>query len=163
MTIRPTTYADIPDLQAIFAHARQQMLCDGNPDQWGNNYPSREQVVEDIQRGVSYVMEEDRVVCATFVFIIGEDPTYDIIDDGSWLNDLPYGTIHRIASNGKIKGVFGAVLDWCSAYCSNIRIDTHQDNARMLHLIEKHGFTRCGIIYTRDNSPRVAYQRIVNS
>ena len=90
MTIRPTTYADIPDLQAIFAHARQQMLCDGNPDQWGNNYPSREQVVEDIQRGVSYVMEEDRVVCATFVFIIGEDPTYDIIDDGSWLNDLLY-------------------------------------------------------------------------
>ena len=157
MTIRPATYDDIPVLLAIFYYARQQMIWDGNPDQWDDNYPSREQLEEDIRRGVSYVIEQDGVVCATFVFVEGDDPTYDIIDDGAWLNDLPYGTIHRIASSGKIGGVFGCVLDWCTAHCNNIRIDTHQDNARMLHLIEKHGFTRCGIIYTCDHSPRVAY------
>ena len=161
MTIRPATYDDVPVLLAIFYYARQQMIWDGNPDQWGDNYPSREQVEEDVQRGVSYVIEQDGGVCATFVFVEGDDPTYDIIDDGAWLNDLPYGTIHRIASSGKIKGVFGYVLDWCTERCNNIRIDTHHDNARMLHLIEKYGFTRCGIIYTRDHSPRVAYQKIV--
>ena len=161
MTIRPTTYADIEALMAIFAHARAQMIADGNPTQWVDGYPSREQIESDIQRGVSYVVEHNGQPCATFVFIIGEDPTYAYIEDGNWLDDtLPYGTIHRIASNGEQRGIFPFVLNWCSAQCSNIRIDTHQDNTRMIRLIEQALFTRCGIIYTRDNSPRMAYQSL---
>ena len=39
MTIRPTTYADIEALQAIFDYARAQMAVDGNPTQWGDGYP----------------------------------------------------------------------------------------------------------------------------
>ena len=161
MTIRPTTYADIEVLLDIFAYARAQMIADGNPTQWGDGYPSREQLESDIQRGVSFVVEKEGKPCATFVFIIGEDPTYSYIEDGEWLNDtLLYGTIHRIASNGEHRGVFHTVLHWCSAQCSNIRIDTHQANKRMIHLIEQAQFIRCGIIYTRDNSPRIAYQRV---
>ena len=161
MTIRPSTYADIDALMAIFAYARAQMAADGNPTQWGDGYPSHEQLMSDIQRGVSYVVEHNNHPCATFVFIIGEDPTYAYIEDGNWLDDtLPYGTIHRIASNGQERGIFLFVLNWCSAQCGNIRIDTHQDNARMIHLIEQANFTHCGIIYTRDNSPRIAYQRV---
>ena len=161
MTIRPTTYADIDALLAIFAHARAKMIADGNPTQWGDDYPSREQIESDIQRGVSYVVEHNGHPCATFVFIIGEDPTYHYIEDGEWLDDtLPYGTIHRIASNGQQPAIFPFVLNWCSAQCPNIRIDIHQDNARMIHLIEQAQFTRCGIIYTRDHSPRIAYQKI---
>ena len=161
MNIRPTTYADIDALLAIFDYARAQMAADGNPTQWGDSYPTREQLENDIQRGVSYVIEHKGVPCATFVFIIGDDPTYAYIEDGQWLDDtLPYGTIHRIASNGQQRGIFRTVLDWCSAQCSNIRIDTHQANARMIHLIEHNQFTRCGIIYTRDHSPRIAYQKI---
>ena len=161
MTIRPTTYADIDALMAIFAHARAQMAADGNPTQWGDDYPSREQLVSDIQRSVSYVVEHNGQPCATFVFIIGEDPTYHYVEDGNWLDDtLPYGTIHRIAYNGQERGIFPFVLHWCSAQCSNIRIDTHRANMRMKHLIKKTGFTYCGTIYTRDHSPREAYQRL---
>ena len=164
MTIRPTTYADIEALMAIFAHARAQMAADGNPTQWGDDYPSREQIESDIQRGVSYVVEHNSQLCATFVFIIGKDPTYAYIEDGNWLDDtLPYGTIHRIASNGQERGIFPFVLNWCTAQCPNIRIDTHQDNARMIHLIEQANFTHCGIIYTRDYSPRIAYQNLGTS
>ena len=106
-------------------------------------------------------METDGKLCATFVFIIGKDPTYDMIEDGTWVDDeLPYVTIHRIASSGQHKGVFNIVLRWCTACCTNIRIDTHQDNQRMIRLIERAAFSRCGIIYTRDHSPRVAYQRL---
>ena len=165
MTIRPTTYADIDALMAIFAYARAQMIADGNPTQWGDGYPTREQLEEDIQRSVSYIIEHKGVPCATFVFIIGADPTYQYIEGGQWLDDtLPYGTIHHIASNGEQQGIFRTVLDWCSAQCSNIRIDTHQANARMIHLIEQADFRRCGIIYTRDSSPRIAFQKVsVNS
>ena len=161
MTIRPTIYADMDALLAIFAHARQQMAADGNPTQWGDGCPSRQQLEEDIRRGVSYVVEIDGKVCATFVFVVGKDPTYQIIEDGTWLDDtLPYGTIHRIASNGQQREIFHTVLDWCTTNCTNIRIDTHQENQRMIHLIEKAGFSRCGIIYTRGGSPRIAYQRL---
>ena len=161
MTIRPTTYADIEVLLDIFTYARAQMIADGNPTQWGDGYPSREQLEHDIQRGMSYIVEHKGQPCATFVFIIGEDPTYHYIEDGQWLdNTLPYGTIHRMASNGQQRGIFLFVLHWCSAKCKNIRIDTHKDNQRMIHLIEQANFTRCGIIYTRDNSPRIAYQRV---
>ena len=59
MTIRPTTYADIDALMAIFAHARAQMAADGNPTQWGDGYPSRKQIESDIQRGVSYIVEHN--------------------------------------------------------------------------------------------------------
>jgi hypothetical protein len=162
MLIRLATCADIDLLLPIFAHARELMAADGNPTQWGEGYPARQQLEEDIRCGVSYVIEQDGAVCATFVFIIGKDPTYDIIDDGAWLDDEHmYGTIHRLASNGVLEGVFGEVLDWCTARCSNLRIDTHQDNRRMIYLIERAGFVRCGIIYTRDHSPRVAYQRVL--
>ena len=162
MTIRPSIYSDIDVLLTIFAHAREQMAADGNPTQWGDGYPSCQQLEEDIRRGVSYVIEQDGEVYATYVFIIGDDPTYDIIEDGTWLNDeQPYGTIHRIASNGQVMGVFDTILRWCTARCNNLRIDTHQDNLRMIHLIEKAGFSRCGIIYTRGGSPRIAYQRLL--
>ncbi|MBR5854625.1 MAG: GNAT family N-acetyltransferase [Paludibacteraceae bacterium] len=161
MLIRPTTYADIDALLAIFAYARQQMAADGNPTQWGDGYPAREQLKEDIQRGVSYVIEHEGYICGTFVFILGNDPTYYLIEGGAWLDDiLSYGTIHRIASNSSCKGIFHTVLEWCTTQCANIRIDTHADNHRMIYLIEKEGFTRCGIIYTRDQSPRIAYQRL---
>ena len=116
MIIRPTTYADLDALLAIFAYARAQMAADGNPTQWGDGYPTHEQLEEDIHRGVSYVIEHKGVPCATFVFIIGDDPTYAYIEDGQWLdNTLPYGTIHRIASNGQRRGIFRTILDWCSA------------------------------------------------
>ena len=96
MTIRHTTYADIDALLAIFAYARKQMAADGNPTQWGDGYPSCEQLESDVQRGVSYVVEHNGQPCATFVFIIGEDPTYAYIEDGEW-RTTPYPMVRSIA------------------------------------------------------------------
>jgi hypothetical protein len=59
ITIRPSIYSDIDVLLTIFAHAREQMAVDGNPTQWGDGYPSSQQLEEDIRRGVSYVIEQD--------------------------------------------------------------------------------------------------------
>ena len=88
MLIRSATYADIDALLAIFAHARQQMAADGNPTQWGDGYPERSQLLDDIQRNVSYVIEHEGHICGTFVFILGDDPTYHLIEDGAWLDDI---------------------------------------------------------------------------
>ena len=98
----------------------------------------------------------------TFAFITGEDPTYKIIREGEWLNDEFYGTIHRIASNGKQRGILKTACDFCFQLVDNIRIDTHKDNLPMLKALKETGFTQCGVINCRDGSPRIAFQKTKN-
>lgn len=88
----------------------------------------------------------------------GADPTYDYIEDGAWLNDEPYVTIHRIASSGISHGIFRIASDFCKTLSDNVRVDTHNDNKIMQGRIEREGFERCGIIYVDDGTPRIAYQ-----
>lgn len=160
MTIRKATFGDLDKILAIYAYAREQMRLAGNPSQWGFHYPSIEIVQKDIKNGNSYVIIDKKdEICAVFVFIIGEDPTYQNIEDGNWLNHDAYGTIHRVAGNGKQTGVLRVCLQYCEDKMSNIRVDTHEDNCIMQHLLEQNGYQRCGRIYVADGSPRIAYQK----
>lgn len=155
--IRHTAIEDIPVIEKIFEAAREYMRRTGNPTQWKDNRPSMALVRADMDNGNSYVCEADGVVEATFAFIVGADPTYTDID-GAWLSDAPYGTVHRVASSGRVKGIAKAVFDWCKSQGVDVRIDTHRDNASMLHVIEKAGFVRCGVIIVDDGTPREAFQ-----
>ena len=92
-----------------------------------------------------------------FTLLEGAEPAYEIIEGGNWLNNAPYITIHRIAGDGQAHGLFQCAADYCKDFSKNVRIDTHADNQIMQKLIEKSGFTRCGIIYVKDGSPRIAY------
>ena len=166
MTIRKTTTADIETIMNIFAHARAFMTEHGNPTQWAaRNWPPRDIVLEDLERGKSYVCEEDGRVVGTFFFDFGKDiePTYARIEGGSWSADRPYGVIHRIASDGTVRGVGKFCIDWALQRCGYLRIDTHADNIVLRSLLEKKGFRYCGIIYVRNGtSPRMAYDRIID-
>lgn len=158
--IRKGTLADIDAIMACYDSARRFMRASGNLSQWINGYPSRELVREDISKEVCYVgIDEDGEIVMAFAFILGEDPTYTVIEDGEWLNDLPYGTIHRLGSNGKYNGVLRMCVDFCMERINNLRLDTHAENSIMQHAAEKLGFKRCGIIYCIDESPRIAYQK----
>ncbi|MBQ0058056.1 MAG: GNAT family N-acetyltransferase [Bacteroidales bacterium] len=158
MTIRKATHSDIPRMMEIFAIARRFMAETGNPNQWAETYPSVEQLTDDISRGDSFVcMDEGRIVAA-FVLRGGNDPTYDIIYDGAWKNDRPYATIHRIASNGEVKGIFRLAMDYALQHYQTIRIDTHRDNRVMRNALEKFGFEYCGIIHCWNGAERLAYQ-----
>ena len=156
--IRKTRIEDLKRVAEIFEVARQKMRDIGNPTQWGTNRPSMSLVENDIKNGNSYVVTDDGKVVATFAFIVGEDPTYLDIEEGKWLSDLPYGTIHRIASDKGVKGVFPFVIDYVKRTGLDIRIDTHKDNSVMIHQILKMGFKYCGIITVDDGTLRNAYQ-----
>ncbi|MDE7310398.1 MAG: N-acetyltransferase [Eubacterium sp.] len=161
MNIRKASIQDLGQLLSIYAHAREQMRAAGNPGQWKDSYPSSDLVKKDIQNGSSYVVTENGEIFAVFVFMIGDDPTYAIIENGSWLNENPYGTIHRLAADGRKKGIFRCCLSFCEARTDNIRADTHACNRTMQHLLETNGFQKCGRIYVADKSPRIAYQKVV--
>jgi hypothetical protein len=144
---------------AVYAYARIQMKKSGNPNQWGDSRPSAEAIMTDIRRHHSFLIAEDTEICGVFSFMIGKDPTYAIIENGDWLNDAPYGVIHRIASNGRRNGIMDFVLNYCESQIANIRIDTHKDNTIMQHILERHHYTKCGTIYVDDGTPRIAYQK----
>ncbi len=159
--IRKAEYEDMPRILEIYDRARAFMAQQGNPNQWGKTNPPRETLQEDISAGNLYTVENESCIHGVFYFKVGEDPTYLRIFDGKWICDAPYGTIHRIASDGS-GGIFAACVAFCSRLCSHLRIDTHEDNRVMQHLITKAGFTRCGIIYIADGTPRIAYERTEN-
>ena len=50
-------------------------------------------------------------------------------------------------------------MDWAFRQCGNLKIDTHRDNHIMQHLLERKGFTYCGIIHTDNGAERLAYQK----
>ena len=94
--IQKATLAQLPEILKLYAQARMFMAQNGNPDQWGNAYPPQEMIRADIENGKSYVNLENGHIRAVFYFAVEEDPTYSYIE-GAWLNDAPYGVIHRIA------------------------------------------------------------------
>lgn len=158
MIIQKAKLEDIPQMLDIFSVARKFMADTDNPNQWAENYPSVEQLTNDISTGDSYICMVDNEIVATFVLRGGIDPTYDIIYDGAWTNNNPYATIHRIASNGKIKGIFSSVMKYALQHYKTIRIDTHRDNMIMQNAITKEGFRYCGIIHCWNGEERLAYQ-----
>ncbi len=159
MEIRKSTLQDLDAMLQVYETARAYMAEHGNPTQWGTSYPERDMLVGDIRRGESYVMLDGRRIVGTFAFIIGPDPTYRVIEDGAWHYDDPYGTIHRLASDGSVKGIAKACFDYCGERMDHLRVDTHRNNLTMQGAIEKCGFQRCGIIYQPDGTDRIAYDR----
>ena len=164
MKIRKTSMSDFDRIMSIYAYARDFMAKHGNPDQWGpTNWPPADLIRQDIQHGNSYVCVNDAdEVIGTFFFICGMDiePTYRNISDGAWMDPSPYGVVHRIASDGTVKGTGSFCVNWAYDQCGHLRIDTHGKNRVMQNMLNKLGFVHCGTIYVEeDNDPRLAYEK----
>lgn len=189
MEIRKAKIEELESIMEIYKRARTFMAEHGNPYQWGDDKPSREQIKCDIKDGKCYVcvvkkaiennsvsktsiefipMEtsvneseftEQETIAAVFYYAVEEEPTYKEIFEGGWKSNNPYGVVHRIASAGTVKGAGEFCIHWALMQCSNLRIDTHEDNTVMQTLLKKCGFKYCGIIYLEDGTSRLAFQR----
>ena len=158
LSIRKASPDELGRLMEIYRTAQDYMIATGNPNQWGHFNPPEERVKEDIRTGISHVIFDESGIHGVFAMCAGEDPTYSYIENGSWLNDGPYITVHRIASDQKVHGVFDCAIEYCKARADNIRIDTHAENRIMQKLIKRNGFKECGTIYLANGSPRMAFQ-----
>ncbi|MBI0143444.1 N-acetyltransferase [Bifidobacterium sp. W8116] len=185
--IRHATMDDFEAIMPIYAYARKRMAETGNPRQWGDKYPLPERIREDIAGGHTMLLVDDAAgmdqipedpvypepeldehkgsherIIGVFALFHDPEPDYKVID-GSWLDDRPYTTIHRVAASGLGRHAAGDLLDWSMRRYENIRADTGLKNYAMQHILETHGFTRCGNIIMPENKEienvRVAYQR----
>ena len=160
-TIREARPSDMANIQQVIDAAKGIMRASGNMLQWQGNYPSEEVLLHDMERHGGFVILDDERIVGYFAFLPSPDPTYSTIYQGEWLDDvLPYHVVHRIASYPDAHGIFASLLDFCFAREPNLRIDTHHDNSIMQHVLLKHGFSYCGIIYLTNGDERLAYQKI---
>lgn len=152
--------SDLPQLLELYAFAREFMKRTGNPNQWKDKTPRKEVLEANICAGQLYVFRNGERIVGAFALIIGKDPTYAVIEQGAWRSEREYGTLHRIAGNGTVHGLFRRIVAFSEQKIRHLRIDTHEDNRIMQHLIEQNGFQKCGIIYTDDGTARIAYEKL---
>ncbi len=151
--------ADLPRILKIYDIAKAYMCANGNPNQWNGAYPDPETLRTDIEKQRLYVYKKDGHIHGVFMLLLEEEPTYAYIEDGSWREETPYGTIHRLAGDGEVRGLFTKCVAFCESKVKYLRADTHFDNHTMQHLLERNGFERRGIIYLKNGDPRIAYQK----
>ena len=151
--------ADLPRILEIYDIAKAYMRANGNPNQWNGAYPDLETLRTDIEKQRLYVYKKDGRIHGVFMLLLEEEPTYAYIEGGSWREETPYGTIHRLSGDGEVKGLFAKCVAFCEKKVPYLRADTHFDNHTMQHLLEKNSFERRGIIYLKNGDPRIAYQK----
>ena len=163
MDIIAAQLEDIDQVMLIIEQAKQIMRANGNQTQWINGYPSREIIAADIRNQDAFVCLVNTEIVGYFCLIIGSDPepNYKVIEEGAWLNNSPYGVIHRLASSGTVKGIARKAFDFAFSQINTVRVDTNHDNIPMQKFLSNSGFTYCGIIYVSDGSPRDAFQKII--
>ena len=161
LTVKTAQLCDLPRILAIYETARAFMRKTGNPTQWADGSPHEHVLRDDIAKGQLFAVCCGERTVGAFALIAGEDPTYAVIENGAWPNSLPYGTLHRVGSDGSCRGVFAAAVRFAEMRHSELRVDTHADNKVMQSAIAKQGFGYCGIIYVADGTPRLAYHKSV--
>jgi len=166
---RKTDKEDLNAIMKIIDAAKMYLKTQKIP-QWQDGYPNRESFLSDMEKGNSYILEENGKVVATIAVCFDGDAAYDTIYDGSWLtNGQPYVAIHRVAvdASKKGKGLAGIMIEEVVKMCkergiASIKNDTHRLNHSMQGMLIKNGFVRCGMIYLNHGEERIGYERVID-
>lgn len=153
MRLKQARIEDFDQIITILKDGANQ-LAERGVDQWQGDYPSPDQVKEDIENGYAFlVVSQDGETIGAISIVEAPDHSYDKLD-GEWLLDTQnYVVIHRVAIHSQHVGhgyatkLLTEVINYIRdnrTDIDSIRIDTHEDNTAMQHLIDKMGFKRVG-------------------
>lgn len=162
MNIRQANEGDFENICAVFEFAKRYMRENGNLKQWADGYPYPETIHKDISEGICYVCEDNEEIIGVFTLFDGPDPYYGKIMGKQWLNDNPYGVVHRIAVLRNRGGVASECFSFCEEKYTDLRIDTHEDNTPMRNFLTKRGFVQCGTVFIENGEERIAFHKTVN-
>ena len=167
MEFRKSTKEDLKDIMAIIRDA-QAYFKNNDIDQWQNGYPNEDSILSDIESKESYVLVDDNEIIGTAYLSFAGESDYDVIYEGKWLSHEDYAVVHRIAVKNDLKGkgIAGEIFKAIEKIClerdiHDIKIDTHRDNKSMQRFLEKQGFTRCGVVYLKDKSERIGFEKLI--
>ena len=140
------------------AHQREQGFI-----QWIDGYPNVEVIADDIKLNRGYLLTDNQIPIGYMCIDFHGEPVYNDLE-GKWLTSQKYVVIHRmtIGDAGRGKGAareaFRLVKELCiTRDVHSIRIDTHEANKKMQHVLAREGFRYCGMVsYAGDQ--RLAYE-----
>ena len=165
MQLKQATMADFDQIIDILKDGANQ-LAERGVDQWQGDYPSLDQIKEDIENGWAYLaVSQDNQTVGAISLVPAPDHSYDQLD-GEWLLDTEkYIVIHRVAIHSNHAGhgyatkLFTEVINQVreNPEIDSIRIDTHEDNKAMQHLIDKMGFKRVGTLHGVYREGEISY------
>ena len=81
------------------------MRANGNPNQWNGAIRIRRHCGQIWRNSGCTCIKKDGSIHGVFMLLLEEEPTYAYIEDGSWREETPYGTIHRLAGDGEVRTV----------------------------------------------------------
>lgn len=152
--VKKAQLQDLPAIMKIIDNAKALLKADGSP-QWQDGSPDETTFINDINHGNCWVLKVDNQIAGTATLLTTPDANYENISDGQWKNtSAPYATIHRIAISPDYRGMSlgkfflsNLITLGTHAGINNFRIDTHELNQRMQHLVQQFNFEYTGIIY----------------
>ena len=136
--------------------------------QWQDGYPNLEVIKKDITANEGYVATDvNGQIVAYLVISPRNEPAYDALQTGWLTNNQPYVVVHRLAvcQNPKIKGLAVWLMQQAESIAAqmgitSIKVDTNFDNAPMLAIFKKLGYSYAGEVYFR-GSARQAFQKLL--
>ena len=169
MKLVRSTLSDVPIIMG-FIHDAQLYLASLNIDQWQDGYPDDEKIKLDISNSDSYIVIDDtETIIGTTVFTTKKESAYKSIQ-GEWITNenAEYGVIHRLAVGEKYRklGLARFVFKEChkrlkERNIGSLRIDTHEGNKGMQHLLKDLGYVYCGIILLESGDERLAFEKVL--
>ena len=167
---RVATLKDLEQVMEAVEHSREVLRLQGN-GQWQDGYPNRDDFINDINNQRLFVIFDqnnpDNVIALCALTYREED--YHHLYEGAWLTDLPYMVMHRVAIKEKYQGrgygklLFKLFEDQAKleGYRS-LRVDTHEGNAIMRHLIAQAGFSYCGKAILTPDKDRMVFEKVLS-
>lgn len=166
-SLQPVAIQDLETAMGLICEAKRYLKSQGI-DQWQAGYPDESSIREDIENNRGYFITDGTQTAAYLCIDFKGEPAYETLI-GSWLSNLPYAVIHRmaIAEDYRGKGLASTVFQLAERLCkeknvSSIRVDTDEKNLIMRHVIAKNGFEYCGTVWFQ-NSSKQAYEKIIHS
>lgn len=165
MNLRKATLSEIPVIWEILQQAIERRKQDGS-EQWQDGYPNEQSILKDLSNGSAYVLTEKDQIIAYAAIIFGVEPAYNDIE-GKWLTNGDYVVVHRVATSNEAIGkgiathLFKLIEDIAlESKVYSIKVDTNFDNAPMLKILDKLGYTYCGEVFFR-GSARKAFEKVL--
>lgn len=166
LVFRLAKECDRSKILEIYISAAESLKKDG-VDQWQGVYtPSHKDIDEHI--GIDlYVLEYCENIVCTACLIEGTDEFYEKID-GKWNTNIPYISIHKVATSSNYKRQNFARKMMCFVEITarrkkvDLRIDTHENNEKMRQFILSSGYNYCGVVYLSGTLKRLAYDKKIN-
>ncbi len=156
---------DFDECWRVIDQARQQMIESGR-HQWTLEYPSQQDIKNDLNNGNAYVLTVDGRIAVYGAVILNGEPQYEFLE-GKWLSYGNYYVVHRFATLPELQreGYAKIFLMKTQSLCEvervrSIKVDTNYDNLPMVRLLSSLGYCICGKVNYGAHGVRFAFEKI---